>query len=296
MFDVDAPTSPPWGSRSVGAASSTSTMDRIRRCYLGSTRSPSACWGRSTCACYVGSRFRSGFRRLRRRPYPAEDRWEPARSGSRRRSLGARHGGVSSRRWSGGELRSVRALSRMCRSVDRVGWSGSAIFAVSDLSGGGRCLGGSGGHGETALLRHGGAGRVCRLAASASYREPLAVAFGVTSAVVATGLPLGSAVCGSGRGCRRPDFLDGQVGGCRGHRGAAARRDRVRRLPPSGAGPAWRSRGRFREVDAVVWWWLIGALIAITPGFRFIFHYFQLLVPPTAVLAGGCSPRKAGER
>jgi hypothetical protein len=48
----------------------------------------------------------------------------------------------------------------------------------------------------------------------------------------------------------------------------------------------WTRRSRLGSVDPIVWCWLAGAVIAIVPGFRFIAHYFQLVVPPLAVLAG----------
>jgi len=48
----------------------------------------------------------------------------------------------------------------------------------------------------------------------------------------------------------------------------------------------WTRRARLHGIDPVIWFWLGGAVIAVIPGFRFIAHYFQLLVPPLAVLAG----------
>ena len=48
----------------------------------------------------------------------------------------------------------------------------------------------------------------------------------------------------------------------------------------------WAQRSRLRQVDPVVGLWLTGAVIAALPGFRFVVHYFQLLVPPLALLGG----------
>jgi len=48
----------------------------------------------------------------------------------------------------------------------------------------------------------------------------------------------------------------------------------------------WSNRSRLRHVDGIIWVWMAGAFIAIVPGLRFIAHYFELLVPPLATLAG----------
>ena len=114
----------------------------------------------------------------------------------------------------------------------------------------------------------------------------LAVASGLVSAVVATGLPFGLSRVWEWAWVQTSDFLDGQVGGWRIIEVLllVVAVFAAFHLPALAA--SWRRRAQFREVDPVVWWWLIGAVLAIVPGFRFIFHYFQLLVPPIAVLAG----------
>ncbi len=48
----------------------------------------------------------------------------------------------------------------------------------------------------------------------------------------------------------------------------------------------WSRRSQVSSVDPVVWVWLAGAAVAVVPGLRFIAHYFQLFVPPLAILAG----------
>jgi len=48
----------------------------------------------------------------------------------------------------------------------------------------------------------------------------------------------------------------------------------------------WSNRSGLGGVDPVIWFWAAGALIAVIPGFRFIAHYFELLVPPLAALTG----------
>ena len=114
----------------------------------------------------------------------------------------------------------------------------------------------------------------------------LAVALGLVVGVVATGLPFGLGRVWEWAWVQTSDFLDGQVGGWRVLEVLVVVAAVFAALHGPALVTAWRRRSQFREVDSVVWWWLIGAAIAIAPGLRFIFHYFQLLVPPIAVLTG----------
>jgi hypothetical protein len=114
----------------------------------------------------------------------------------------------------------------------------------------------------------------------------LIAAGGLVIGVVVSGAPFDLGRVWEWAWVQTSDFLDGQVGGWRiaGVFLLVVAVFTALHLPA--VWTSWRQRSRLREVDAVVWWWLIGGLVAVTPGFRFIFHYFQLLVPPMAVLAG----------
>lgn len=109
---------------------------------------------------------------------------------------------------------------------------------------------------------------------------------GTVVAVVLVGLPFGLGDVWHWAWVETGDYLDGEVGGIRavGVLVTVLVAFGVTHLPV--LAPAWLGRHRLRLVDSVVWWWMAGAVIAIIPGFRFIVHYFQLLVPPLALLAG----------
>ncbi len=180
------------------------------------------------------------------------------------------------------------ALLPACASVwiALVGRDRQLPRSIADV-GGRRRPGGRGRHGQATVLRHVGPDRVCRVAAStarSSVRWPRPPAW--SSGVVVSGLPFGLGRVWEWAWVQTSDFLDGQVGGWRVLGVLAIVAIVFAALHGPTLFTGWRQRSKLREVDAVVWWWIIGAVIAITPGFRFIFHYFQLLVPPTAVLAG----------
>ena len=88
----------------------------------------------------------------------------------------------------------------------------------------------------------------------------LAAALGLVVGVVASGLPFGLGRVWEWAWVQTSDFLDGQVGGWRVLEVLVV----VAAVFAALHGPAlvttWRRRSQFRQVDSVVWWWLIGAV------------------------------------
>jgi 4-amino-4-deoxy-L-arabinose transferase-like glycosyltransferase len=112
-----------------------------------------------------------------------------------------------------------------------------------------------------------------------------ALAGAATSSLV-IGLPFGLGEVWRWAWVDTGDYLDGQVGGLRilGVLAVVAAGLAVLQAPLLAS--VWLGRSRLRAVDLVVWAWLAASLLAVVPGFRFIVHYFLLLVPPLAVVAG----------
>ena len=229
---------------------------------------------------------RSGRRRgrLRRRAVSCCGSEGVARCGGSRRPAGTRYGGFLP---ADGQAANFELFASSPRAP-RYGSHSSA--GTSDgrgaaPSGGGGCPGGGGGHGEAPLFA-----MVRRSAASSGSGDPSRGRRGGGRRIGVGrgghGLPFGLGRVWEWAWVQTSDFLDGQVGGWRivGVLLVVVAVFVAFHLPALAA--SWRHRSQFRQVDVVVWWWLIGAAVAIIPGFRFIFHYFQLLVPPTAVLAG----------
>jgi hypothetical protein len=113
-----------------------------------------------------------------------------------------------------------------------------------------------------------------------------ATAGGVVAAVVALGAPFGLGAVWRWAWIDTGDYLGGTVDLMRtaAMLGLVVAVFAVLHRPTLSS--VWSNRSRLRQVDAVIWCWLAGALIAVVPGFRFIAHYFELLVPPLAVLTG----------
>ncbi len=109
---------------------------------------------------------------------------------------------------------------------------------------------------------------------------------GVAAASLAIAAPFGAGDVWRWAWVDTGDYLDGQVGGFRilAVLATVAAAFALLHLPSLAA--VWIGRSRMRTVDPVVWFWLIGAAVAVVPGFRFLIHYFQLLVPPLAMVAG----------
>ena len=113
-----------------------------------------------------------------------------------------------------------------------------------------------------------------------------ATAAGVVAAVVGLGLPFGLVNVWRWAWVDTGDYLGGAVNVPRTVAmlalvvGVFA----VMHLPTLSS--VWSNRSSVRRVDPVIWVWLLGALIAVVPGFRFIAHYFELVVPPLAGLTG----------
>lgn len=82
------------------------------------------------------------------------------------------------------------------------------------------------------------------------------------------------------------DYLDGQVGGLRILAVFVVVTALFALLHLPALATFWIGRRRLASVDRVLWVWGVAAVIAVVPGFRFIVHYFQLVVPPLAVVAG----------
>jgi hypothetical protein len=121
--------------------------------------------------------------------------------------------------------------------------------------------------------------------------RPRRTAFGATGAgvlasVVTIGLPFGLGAVWRWAWVDTGDYLGGQVDVVRvlGMLALVVGVFAALHLPTLSS--IWSNRSRLRQVDAVIWFWFAGAFIAVVPGFRFIAHYFELMVPPMAVLAG----------
>lgn len=116
--------------------------------------------------------------------------------------------------------------------------------------------------------------------------DSAATLFGLVATVGLIGWPFGIGQVWRWAWVETGDYLDGQVGGLRmlAVLAGVVLLFTVLHLPA--IAPLWTGRTRLRGVDPVMWWWLLAAVIAIIPGLHFIVHYFELLVPPLAVLAG----------
>ncbi|HEY5154283.1 MAG TPA: hypothetical protein VIJ47_06080, partial [Acidimicrobiales bacterium] len=114
----------------------------------------------------------------------------------------------------------------------------------------------------------------------------LAAAGGLLGAIVAIGLPFGLGAVWRWAWLDTGDYLGGQIDLVRmaGMLALVSGVFAVLHLPTLSS--IWTNRSGLRRVDPVVWYWFAGAAIAIVPGFRFIAHYFELLIPPLAVLTG----------
>lgn len=113
-----------------------------------------------------------------------------------------------------------------------------------------------------------------------------AAAAGVGASVVATGAPFGLGAVWRWAWVDTGDYLGGKIDAVRvvGMLVLVLGVFAVMHLPTFTA--IWSNRSRVRHVDGVIWFWFAGAFIAVIPGFRFIAHYFELVVPPLAVLTG----------
>ncbi len=109
---------------------------------------------------------------------------------------------------------------------------------------------------------------------------------GVTASSLAIAAPFGAGDVWRWAWVDTGDYLDGRVGGLRILAVLAVVVGAFALLHLPSLAAAWIGRSRLRTVDPVVWFWVAGAAVAVVPGFRFLIHYFQLLVPPLAVIAG----------
>jgi len=113
-----------------------------------------------------------------------------------------------------------------------------------------------------------------------------ATSIGLLTSVVAIGLPFGLGAVWRWAWQDTGDYLGGQLNLVRvaAMLALVVGMFAVLHLPTLSS--IWSNRSGLRRVDELVWVWFVGACIAVVPGFRFIAHYFELLVPPMAVLAG----------
>jgi hypothetical protein len=113
-----------------------------------------------------------------------------------------------------------------------------------------------------------------------------ASAVGLAVAVVLVGSPFGLGNVWRWAWVDTYDFLDGQVGGWRVPLVLAVATGAFAALHAPALFPLWRRRRDLAAVDPVAWVWLAAAVAGLVPGFRFIIHYFQLVVPPLALVVG----------
>lgn len=121
---------------------------------------------------------------------------------------------------------------------------------------------------------------------SRRFLDSLSVLIGLAGAFLAIGVPFGVAHVVRWAWLDTYDFLNGQVGGWRAPLvlAVATAAFAVLHLPVFAA--AWNTRRHLAAIDAVAWTWLGAATFAIVPGFRFILHYYLILVPPLALVVG----------
>jgi len=114
----------------------------------------------------------------------------------------------------------------------------------------------------------------------------VSTACGLVAAVLAIGLPFGLGAVWRWAWLDTGDYLGGKIDITRvvGMLALVAAMFTVLHLPTFST--IWSNRSRLRQVDPVIAFWTAGALIAVIPGFRFIAHYFELVVPPLAALTG----------
>jgi hypothetical protein len=109
---------------------------------------------------------------------------------------------------------------------------------------------------------------------------------GGVAALAALGLPFGLDGVLRWAWADNGDYLDGGVGLLRAAGVAVVVGAAFALLQLPTLAPLWARRDRLGAVDGVVWCWLVAGAVALVPGFRFFFHYFLVLVPPLAALAG----------
>jgi hypothetical protein len=117
-------------------------------------------------------------------------------------------------------------------------------------------------------------------------RAALATVLGLAASILAIGSPFGLASVWRWAWFDTGDYLSGQIDLTRtaAMLGVVLGLFAVLHIPVLSS--IWGNRSRLHRVDTVIWFWFAGALVAIVPGFRFIAHYFELLIPPLAVMTG----------
>jgi 4-amino-4-deoxy-L-arabinose transferase-like glycosyltransferase len=114
----------------------------------------------------------------------------------------------------------------------------------------------------------------------------LAALTGLVGATVVIGLPFGLGHVWRWAWLDTYDFLNGQVGGWRILPVLLITSTAFAVLHAPMLFPIWRARRGLAGVDRVAWLWLLAAAAGLMPGFRFLIHYFHLVVPPLALVVG----------
>ena len=84
----------------------------------------------------------------------------------------------------------------------------------------------------------------------------------------------------------RYDYVNGQVGGWRVGAVFVVVTGAFFVLHSPALLALWHRRRAAGGIDPVAWIWVGASVAALVPGFRFVVHYFQILVPPVALVVG----------